>query len=244
MNVWLTEGSSTGSIAVLSDDAIVTGEIKSEVLEETTARIEGGESPLNILAKEATHIPFFNIKRVQFDEHEEEIAITYKEGKENKEETINFESKEDRTAAFQLIASRLGDNFTSLTESYSKLRAVYAPLLTLTILGFLTWLFHGAAKDIAAGAEADFSGRNSGIKAIFFWIIDVIGPIGVLVIGSLLMALAVMALIQRYKEPPIITKLQEGTQNPSRGVGTVIKYAILAGLWYLFLPAIFSSILS
>jgi hypothetical protein len=244
MNIWLKEGSSTGSLAVVSDDAIVTGELNNDVLEDTISRIKGGESPLNILAKKATHIPFFNIRCVQFDEHEEEIEITYQEGKENKSTTIDFENKADRTDAFQLMENRLGDNFTSLTESYSKLRAVYAPLLTLTIFGFLTWLFHGAAKDIASGAEADFSGKNSGIKAIFFWILDVIGPIGALVVGGLLMALAVMALIQRFKEPPIITKLQEGPQSPSRGIGTVIKYAILVGLWYLFLPPIFNSIFS
>lgn len=244
MSVWIREGAATGNIAVISDDAVITGRLKNEALKETASRIDGGESPLNVLGKEATHIPLFNISRVEFDAHEEEIEITYKDGKENKTETIEFADKEDRSAAFKQIASRLGDGFTSLTESYSKLRAVYMPLFMLTVLGFFTWLLHGAAKDIAAGAEAELTGRHKGIKALFYWILDLIGPIGVLIVGCLFMALAVMALMQRYKEPPIITRLQEGTQKASRGLGTVIKYAILAGIWYLFFPALFGSVFS
>ena len=58
------------------------------------------------------------------------------------------------------------------------------------------------------------------------------------------MALVVMVLVQRIKEPPIVTTLKEGVQKPSRGTATAIKYAILAGLWYLFIPALFSGLFS
>jgi hypothetical protein len=242
MHIWIRKEISLNNIAVISDDAIITGNLKSEELEEAKAKIEAGESPLNVIGKNATHIPFFNVTGVEFDAHEEEIEISYKAEKESKTKSLEFADKADRTEAFQLIENRLGDSFTSLTESFSKLCAVYAPLLTLTIFGFLTWLLHNTAAEIAAGAEAEVTGRHRGIKALFLWILDLIGPIGVLIIGGLLMALAVMALVQRFKEPPIITKLKQGVQKPSRGIGTVIKYAILAGIWYLFIPALFSSL--
>lgn len=244
MNSWIKKGASQGNIVVVSDDAIISSQLKNEALDEAKSRIDGGEGPLNVLGKEAIHIPFFSVTRVQFDEHDEDIEIAYKSGKEGKTETLDFTDKADRTTAFQLIENHLGEHFTSLTESYTKIRAVYMPLVMLTIFGFLTWLLHSTAAEIAAGAEAEFSGRHRGIKALFFWILDLIGPIGVLIIGSLFMALAIMALIQRFKEPPIITRLKQGAQKPGRGIGTVIKYALLAGAWYLFLPAFFSSVLS
>jgi hypothetical protein len=100
------------------------------------------------------------------------------------------------------------------------------------------------AIDIATGAEAEYSERHSGIKALFFWFKDLIGPIGVLILGSLFMVLAVMVLVQRFKTPPIITRLKQGEQKPSRGLGTAIKHAILAGIWYLFVPTLVSSLIS
>lgn len=242
MNTWIKKGAADGGITAVGNDAIIHGSLKNEALEEMKGRIEGGESLLNLLGKEATHIPFHSITQVEFDEHEEEIEISYKGEKEGKTKTLEFADKTERNAAFQQIANHLGEGFTSLTERYSKIRAVYLPLFMLTVIGFITWLLHGTAAEIAAGAEADFHGRHKGIKALFFWILDLIGPVGVLIVGGLFLALGVMALIQRFKKPPIITRLKAGTQKPSRGIATVIKYAILAGIWYLFLPALFSSV--
>jgi len=242
MNSWVNKGASQGNIVVVSDDAIISSHLKNEALDDAKSRIDSGEGPLNVLGKEAIHIPLFSVTCVQFDEHDEDIEIAYKSEKEGKTETLDFTDKADRTTAFQLIEKRLGDSFTSLTESYTKIRAIYMPLVTLTFFGFLTWLLHGTAAEIAAGAEAEFSGRHRGIKALFYWIMELIGPTGVLIIGSLFMALTVMVLIQRFKEPPIITKLKQGAQKPGRGIGTAIKYALLAGAWYLFIPALFSSI--
>jgi hypothetical protein len=244
MSIWIKKGDAEGSIGIVGDDAIITCSLKNEALDEAQARIEGGEAPLNVLGKDAIHIPYFNVTRVEFDEHEEEIEIAYRSGKEGKTETIHFSDKEARSAAFHLIEKRLGVGFTSLTESYTKIRAIYMPLMMLTIFGFLTWVMHGAAADIAAGAEAEISGRHRGIKAIFYWVMDLIGPTGVLILGGLFIALAVMMLVQRFKTPPIITRLKEGPQKPSRGLGTAIKYAILAGIWYLFAPALYASIFS
>lgn len=142
------------------------------------------------------------------------------------------------------IQSHLGDEFTSMTEKYNLPRAAFGSLMTLTILIIVTWLLHGAAAEIADGAEADFSGRNSGIKKIFYWALDLLGETGILIIGGLLMLLAVLTLIRRIKEPMIVTTIKKGKQSPGAPLSTAIKYAILIGVWYLFAPGIVSSLTS
>jgi len=61
---------------------------------------------------------------------------------------------------------------------------------------------------------------------------------------SYTLLLVVMSLVKRAKQPPVITTLKEGEQHPGGIVGTVVRYGILAGMWYLFAPGIFAAVTS
>ncbi len=162
----------------------------------------------------------------------------------SKNKTLDFTDIDTRKLAFAEIQSRLSDKFTCMTEKYTIMRAVYAPLMTFTVLALITWALRGAAAAISGGTEAEFSGRHSGIKRLVYWALELLGPTGVLVLGGLLMLLAVLALSKRAKQPPVITTLKEGEQSPGGIVGTIVKYGILAGMWYLFAPGILAAVVS
>ena len=70
------------------------------------------------------------------------------------------------------------------------------------LVALFTWLLHMAAVEMANGREADFSGRHSGIKAIVAWLIDLIGPTGVLIAGGLAIVLCLVGLAKRVSNPP------------------------------------------
>ncbi len=59
-----------------------------------------------------------------------------------------------------------------------------------------------------------------------------------------MLLVAVLALSKRAKQPPVITTLKEGEQSPGGIVGTIVKYGILAGMWYLFAPGILAAVVS
>jgi hypothetical protein len=71
----------------------------------------------------------------------------------------------------------------------------------------MTWVLHGLAVALAGGAEAEISGRRSGIKKLVVWAVDVIGPLGVLSAGGIVVALTAAYLVKRVKTPPIMTTL-------------------------------------
>ena len=242
--VWINKDTLFDKVVVVADDAIVTADVEESSLEATKSRIENGEAPLNVLGEKATMIPYFSISKAEVNERDTDIEVEYKADKDSKSKTLDFVDIDTRKAAFTEIQSQLGDKFNCMTEQYSVMRAVYAPLMTLTVLALVTWMLHGAAAAIAGGEEADFSGKNSGIKSIFFWVLDLLGPMGVLVVGGSLMLLAVLSLVKRVKQPPVITTLKEGEQSPAGVGGTVFKYGILAGMWYLFAPSLFAAVVS
>ncbi len=131
-----------------------------------------------------------------------------------------------------------------MTEQYTIMRAVYAPLMTFTVLALITWVLYGVTVTIAGSGEAGFSGRHSGMKRLIYWVLEMLGPTGVLVFGGLLMLFAVLVLVKRVKQPPLIITLKEGEQKPGRIMGTVMKYGVMAGIWCLFAPGVFAAVIS
>jgi hypothetical protein len=242
--VWINDETIFDSIIVISDDAIITGSLQNEELEDAKSRIERGESPLNLFGDRATMIPYFSIKKIKLEESDEDIEVYYKKEKDEKSKTLDAVDKSVRQEILEEIQSHLGDDFTSMTEKYSLPRAVFPSLMTLTVFIIITRVLHGAATEIAAGAEAEISGRHSGLKSLFLWVLDLLGPTGVLILGGLLMLFPVILLVKRIKEPTIITTIKQGKQRPGSVIGTTIKWAILVGVWYLFGPGIIAAIIS
>jgi len=242
--VWINKDTLFDKVIVIADDTVVTADVKEVSLEETKSRIENGEAALNVLGEKATMIPYFSIQNVEVDEYDTDIEVHYKTDKESKSKTLDFTDIDTRKLAFAEIRSHLSDKFTCMTEKYNIMRAIYAPVMTFTVLALITWALHGAATAISGGGEAGFSGRHSGIKRLVFWALDLLGPTGVLVLGGVFMLMTVMVLSKRIKQPPVITTLKEGEQSPGGIVGTVLKYGILAGMWYLFAPGILAAVAS
>jgi hypothetical protein len=244
LKVWINDGTIFDPIIVISDDAIVTAFLESEELEDAKSRIERGESPLNLFGDRATLIPYFSIKKIKMEESDEDLEVYYKKEKDEKSKTLDAVDKTARQEILAEIQSHLGDDFTSMTEKYSLPRALFPSLMTLTVFIIITWMLHGAATAIAGGEEAEISGRHSGLKSLFLWVLDLLGPTGVLILGGLLMILPVLALIKRIKDPTVITTIKRGEQRPGSIIGTTIKWVILVGVWYLFGPGIIAAIIS
>ncbi len=244
LKIWTNKDTLFDRIIVITDEAIITADLKEAELDDAKNRIESGEKPLNVLGKKATFIPFFEIKSIKIEESDDALEVEYVKENKSSSKTLAATDIEARKEMVSEIQSHLGSGFTSMTEKYNIPRAIFASLMTFSILAIITWLLHGAAVLIAAGTEAEFSGRNSGIKRLFYWVLDLLGPTGVLIIGGLLMLLAIMTLVKRIREPMIVTTLKEGKQRPGALFSTVIKYSILIGIWYLFAPNMIASLIS
>ncbi len=242
--VWINEETLFDPIIVVGNDAIITASLKPAELEDAKRRIEEGEGPLNVFGDRATMIPYFSIKKIKFEENDDDIEVDYKAEKDAKSKTLAPVDQAVRQEILTEIQLHLGEDFTSMTEKYSLPRAVFPSLMTLSVFIFITKFLYLVAARIAAGTEIEVSGRRSGLKRLFLWILDLLGPTGVLILGGLLMLLTALVLFKRLKEPTIVTTIKQGKQRTGSVIGTVIKYAILIGVWALFGPGLISSLFS
>jgi len=194
-------------VVALDDDAIHVANPAAAKAAEMKQALDAGEAAAMVVKGDAEVIALESILKVSYNRHDHDIDIVYKPGKEKEDKNLIFSEREDRDAFAAQLAERLS-GFESKVVEYGRVRAALSPLAFGTFVAFFTWVFHMAAMDIVAGAEAEFSGRNAGIKRLLFWLIDLIGPTGVLIAGGLVLALTTAALVLRLKTPPIMHTLK------------------------------------
>ena len=133
------------------------------------------------------------------------------------------------------IVRELNDKVVELVLSNAVPRAAYAPLMATTIFGCLTWLFANAAAQLQTAADYEISGGSRDLKALFAWLLEVLGPTGVWVVGGGIVVLCGMSLIQRVKQPPVTLIMQEAPYKAPSNIKLVFKYGILAVIWFVVL---------
>jgi Leucine-rich repeat (LRR) protein len=77
----------------------------------------------------------------------------------------------------------------------------------LGVIVLATYLCHGAALEAAAGIEPEIRGRRQLLKLVAAWVITLLGPTGILILGVILGALILFWMCSRMLTPPVITSL-------------------------------------
>jgi site-specific recombinase len=104
------------------------------------------------------------------------------------------------------------------------------------VFGFGTALAMQAAAALQMAGEVEFTGRKKGLKQLVVWILELLGPTGVGIIGGLICALCLWTLVQRLKAPPHLQILQPKPYQAQSALVTALKYIALFAVWALFLP--------
>lgn len=208
MNCWLNEEDLFQKVFFLAGDGVVMMNPDKEELPRIAKWLSGGAIPEGAL-KKARGMLYGAITKVVKDERNTDITITYSGDKSSKVDTFSFAGKQDRDAAFAALRERL-PGFDGSHEEMTPARAAVEPAVGFAVLAGLTYLFHGLAVSVRTGGEAAFHGRHALYKRIFHFLLDTLGPAGVVVVGAVLMAASIIVLVKRVKNPPILTTLQKG----------------------------------
>ena len=144
---------------------------------------------------------------MKYDQKDDDIDFAFKLGRQKSSKNVAFSSREERDAFMIELAERMPE-CDSKTVEWGPIRASLGPLTFGSVVAFMTWAMHGAASALAAGAEAEVSGRRAGLKKLVMWMIDLVGPTGVLVGGGLVLALTGVFLWKRVTTPPVWTTLE------------------------------------
>lgn len=231
-NVWCADDTCFDDLIFLGNENLIIDSPEEDKVPQIRDALLGGQSPAGVLGSDALNIPLTSVVKISTDRHDDDIEIEYKSGDDTKDKTLRLATPEKRDEVLAALKTVFGARFEEFEEAWSTPRAVFGPLMALTIFGGLTWLLAQAAaliRDAEAGELADAA--NSGSKALFAVILDFFGPTGVYVIGGLICVLCVMALAGRIKEPPIMVTLQEPPFKAHSTVKLIGKYILLVGAW-------------
>ncbi len=207
---WIDPEPIFDSVVVLTDDAVYVCNPPEERAQAILAAIEEGQPAAQVVMKDdPTTILIAGVKRIKYDQKDDDVDFDFKLGKEESSKNIAFSSPEERDAFMAELTERLPE-CDSKTVEWGPIRASLGPLAFGSFVGALTWVFHAAAVAMAAGAEAEATGRRAGLKKLVMWMIETIGPTGVLVFGGLVLALTAVHLWKRVTTPPVWTTLTPG----------------------------------
>jgi hypothetical protein len=189
-------------LVVLSDEGIVSANPDKTVLAHTPPE-QLAQNPL----KDRTAIPWTAIVKVRSNRHRDDINITFKGSSREELKNIGFKDVRTRDAALRAIHKRLGSQFTWSEDQYGMGRAAGVPLFVTALIGVFTYVSAIAAGGLAQGEQADIHGRNRAAKTAMVWVLDLLGPTGVWIVGGLVIACCVGWMVGRIKRPPLMVTI-------------------------------------
>jgi hypothetical protein len=238
MQHWIDRKSDKAQLIVLTDEAVYAQEMKHEAAAQTVAALEAGRSPAVVFRKDAKHVAFRSMTKAQYNEHETDIEFHHREGKNDGSVSVFVETPGLREEVFAAVQQQLSGSFDAHRIEYSRWRAALGPLIALTVFGLGTLALRVAAIAIRAVDEVEVSGRRQGLKKLFVWVLDTLGPMGVSIAGGLLVLLSGWVLYSRLQEPQRLHILQSAPYSPPSSVTLVLKYVVLLAVWALALRII------
>ena len=152
------------------------------------------------LLETVSHITMDNVRGMQYNEKNSSLAIKHQKASKEKTFKITFGDAETRNSIAEGIGSAKGLNRNFTAEG--KMKPLLANLFFIAIGVLVTAALAGIAHEAATGGEVqEFTGRRSGIKNLMASIATALGPIGVGVIGGLIVLALIWNAIKRWQNP-------------------------------------------
>jgi hypothetical protein len=205
---WADPHALGGKIFALGEEALLVADVGDEDdFKQVREALEGGSPVEEVLTKPDNVIPYEEMHKVESNLHHSFIDVTWQapEDKETTETNLLCGSKEARDEMMAALERRLG--WKRQVIEYSRLRASWQPLVVIGIFGFITVCMVLAALH----PESDQGGtkvvRTNWIGAIFVWVFNIFGPVGVALLGTPFVLAGVIWLVMRMIRPPLMLTL-------------------------------------
>lgn len=202
MNHWIDRNSETDNVIIVSDTTIFVGSCDEDVYDKVDQQLSAGTSPVEVLGSgDLTTIPYSQIQNVTSRSTDNDVSINYKAKKEIEEETLFFDSLDDKQEFVSALDELMPEHLVRSEIQQSALGASLSPFISLALSLASIYFFINK----------------------FRWLTIIVGGIWALV--SLYM------LVSRAGSPPTITRWTIGGRYARKlwaGIKTVVSYAILA----------------
>lgn len=204
VKIWHNPKSTSHKTLIVQDDCVYVGSADNDTsgLEDLLAN---GHSPLPSLGEKAVDLGDTKLKCVESEESSLQITIRYIRDKQARSTMVDLSTTDEKDSALDALRHALSLEATTIKAT--PVQAAKSPIFALILIGAGTLLLSDAAVELADGGEVSVSGRRSGLKRLFVFILDTIGPIGVYVVGGIAALAAVLWLVRQVSNPPVTTTL-------------------------------------
>ncbi len=206
MDVFIGETETFDRLFVVADEAVYVSNPDKEKLAAIAERLRGGAA-VKAVVPGADEIRYSAITSVKANKFRDDLNIHHRQGSQTRMKNVTFKDGAARDVALAAVARRLAPRFQRREVQYGVVRAAFAPLLTAGGFAAFTYISVQAAAGIAGGETAEIHGRARAQKRIFAWALELLGPVGVAVVGGLIVLGCVAWLIARVKRPPLMVIL-------------------------------------
>ena len=148
-----------------------------------------------------------SISGISYNEKDGRIFVNYTNDKgKEKKESFELSDEEYVVPYAEALAELRG--FSRSVSSESKTMPLLYNLGGIALTAFLTWAAYGIAVDAQNGVEYQASGRRSGIKALLGKLAEVLGPIGVIILGSVIGLVLAYLAYKRFSNPSAVVEFK------------------------------------
>ena len=199
LRMWANPGGVFNNVVGVTDAAVVFGRVSGESADDLIAAAEGGAG--------LKAIPLGDIKAVRANRRNHEIRVSSISGKKKTDTDLELADEATQDELYAALQQALGSSWSTRHVEMSAARAAVSPIIWLLIVGGLTYAGYMGAKEIDEGGDIDVHGRRGLLKRLLVWLMDVLGPTGMIVLGSVIGLLVVLVLVNRVRKPPIYDQL-------------------------------------
>jgi hypothetical protein len=237
--VWCTDETFLGDLIYLNESNLVVDSPDDDKAVQIKDALLSGTPAAQVLSSDSTDIPLLSITSIKTDKNDDEIEIQYKTGKEVEDKTLRLASKDVRDDVYASLKAAFGDRFTETEDAYSIPQAAFASLMSLTVFGILTWAGAKFATVLRDAGDYEIEGSRQGLKSLIAWVLELLGPIGVYVVGGLICALCAFSLYSRVTQPQVMLVLQEEPYKRASKIMLGLKYLGMFAVWYIIARILF-----
>jgi hypothetical protein len=200
--IWINPRASLDRVTLLADNMLIVANPSAEVAAQLPARLAAGEPLKTLLGGKATVIPLAAIRKVRGKQGADDLDVHYTAQGKVRMLNVGFADSATRNEVLDALQHRMGAGFQVRVQELSPLQAAIKPFFMLLVATFFVVAGFVGALEIAAGAEYDISGRGALLQRAYVSIVSLLGPIGVLVLGGLLVLLLLVWFVRRVLNPP------------------------------------------
>ncbi len=218
----------------VTQEQVYLFDVNEAECEPLAGRLRAGELQ-SVATPDTKQLSFLTLSAVNANQHDTDIEFKWSN---DDDVSVTFVDTEARDDAFDYVRAALRGQWQEHHDSHSKARGALPGLLGASFSMMITTLMCMAASSIQAGEEAVISGRNRGAKRIFVWVVDLLGPVGVGVIGGALVALFMFLAYHGFKKPPEMRILTRGAYKPEPAWKMGLMYGFVVLFAFIGLRAL------